>query len=75
MSTMFNPVTSTKAKLVEKLCDGSRIYSHTARGIAGKFVVSDETGFIWTACDTMEEAHNTLPGYGVLRLTPRGVDA
>jgi len=57
----FNPVTSSKAKLFMQ-DEKSRIFTHKAKGVAGKFIVSDDWGDNWTACETLESALKTVPG-------------
>ena len=61
MSDTFNPVTSSKTKLFMQ-DDQSRIYEHKCKGIAGKFIVSDNTGQNWTACEDLRSALQTTPG-------------
>lgn len=61
MSDIFNPVTSSKTKLFMQ-DDQSRIYEHKCKGIAGKFIVSDNTGQNWTACEDLRSALQTTPG-------------
>jgi hypothetical protein len=55
----FNPITSSKTRWVETRPDGVRIYSHTARRVAGKFIaVAGE--FDWAAFETVEEARKAV---------------
>ena len=56
MRASFNPVKSTKTRLVRKYPNGVRIYSHTVRYIAWAFIVSDDAGESWSAVSTLKEA-------------------
>ena len=60
-SPLFNPIKSTQTKLVETRGDGLKIYSHTSKRIAGKFlVVRGEND--WSTCETLAEARADIWG-------------
>jgi len=58
-----NPITSTKTKLITSLPSGARIYSHTARDVAGTHIVCDETGLNWEATASYDDAVKAFPQY------------
>ena len=60
---MNNPITSTKTKLITSLPIGARIYSHTARDVAGTHIVCDETGLNWEATASYDDAVKAFPRY------------
>ena len=60
---MNNPITSSKTKLVAKLPGGARIYSHTARDVAGTHIVCDESGLNWKATASYDDAVKAFPQY------------
>lgn len=56
--TGFNPVRSSKARFLETRADGLKIYSHTMRGVAGFFAVTNAAGDTWTTAETLAEARS-----------------
>lgn len=63
VSTDFNPTRSSKTKLLAKTPSGARIYSHTARDVAGTHIVCDEYGLNWEATASYDDAVKLFPQY------------
>lgn len=60
----WNPITSTKTRVIETRPNGVRIYEHRVRGVFGKFIAVKGQND-WDATETLAEARIKADGFEV----------